>query len=280
MGETLPSALEIVRTRSLGSLVAEEVERMIVSGEIAAGERLNELALAARLRVSRAPVREAIRGLERSGLVVTVVNQGSYVREVSEVEAIEIYRVRAVLTGQACAELAGCIKRPQLAGLRDLVRRMNGAQQQDAAAGYYALNRQFHTALLEFAGNVRAARICEGLGNELNLFRRRALVPVENMQESNTEHVAILRAIAAKDAPLARAAGEHHILGGMRRFMATRPEPEPGKPEPGKPEPGKPEPGKPEPIRTVGGRKNNGPIKADGAAGRRNGSGRPDGRSD
>lgn len=223
MGDASPSALEIVRTRSLGSLVAEEVERMIVSGEIAAGSRLNELALAARLHVSRAPVREAIRGLERSGLVVTVVNQGSYVREVSEEEAIEIYRVRAVLTGAACAGLAEHVRREQLTTLRDLVRRMEAAQKDDAAPAYYALNRKFHAALLDFAGNARAARICEGLGNELNLFRRRALVPVENMQESNAEHAAILRAIAAKDAARARAAGEHHILGGMRRFVATKP---------------------------------------------------------
>jgi DNA-binding GntR family transcriptional regulator len=223
MGEKLPSALEIVRTSSLASLVAEEVERMIVSGEIAAGERLNEQALAAQLRVSRAPIREAIRGLERSGLVVTVVNQGSYVRQVSETEATEIYRVRAVLTGYACAELANAIQPTQLAELADLVAGMDTAGQADDAAGYFALNRQFHTALLELAGNACAVRICEGLGNELNLFRRRALVPVENMHESNAEHDAIVRAIAAKDPVRAREAGEAHILGGMRRFIATRP---------------------------------------------------------
>ena len=69
----------------------------------------------------------------------------------------------------------------------------------------------------------RATRISEGLGNELNLLRQRALVPVENMQESNAEHDAIVRAIAAKDSARARDAGEQHILGGMRRFVATRP---------------------------------------------------------
>jgi DNA-binding GntR family transcriptional regulator len=248
VGDTSQTALEIVRTRSLASLVAEEIERMIVSGQLAAGERLNELALSARLRVSRAPVREAIRGLERTGLVVTVVNQGSYVREVSETEAVEIYRVRAVLTGFACSELAAAIARDQRAALHELVRQMNAAHHADDAVGYYALNRKFHTALLDFAGNARAARLCEALGNELNLFRRRALVPVENMQESNAEHDAILRAITAKDAPRARDAGETHILNGMRRFLATRPGPEPT---------------------TIDGRKGNGDFEADNASGGR-----------
>jgi DNA-binding GntR family transcriptional regulator len=158
--------------------------------------------------------------------VVTVVNQGSYVREVSEAEAIEIYRVRAAITGFACAELAAHATRAQVTTLRDLIRQMNTAQREDAAPAYYALNRRFHTALLDFAGNVRAAKISEQLGNELNLFRRRALVPVENMQESNAEHEAIVRAVSAKDADAARAAGECHILGGMRRFVATRPQQE------------------------------------------------------
>lgn len=221
MTEPLPTALEIVRTHSLASLVAQEVERMILAGEVAAGERLNEQSLATRLGTSRGPVREAIRGLERLGLVVTVVNQGSYVRQVGEDEAIEIYEVRAVLTGHACAVLAEAATPAQLAELRGLERRMAAARRGGDAAGYYRLNREFHGALLRFAGNARAARICEELGNELNLFRRRSLVPDANMHASNAEHDAILRAIAAADPAQARAAGEVHIRGGKLRFTAT-----------------------------------------------------------
>ena len=58
-------------------------------------------------------------------------------------------------------------------------------------------------------------------GNELHLYRRRALVQPENMRESNQEHAAILDAIAAGDAAGARAAGEAHIAGGKRRFRTT-----------------------------------------------------------
>ncbi len=222
MTESPLTALEIVRTRSLASLVAQEIERMILAGELAAGERLHEQSLATRLGTSRGPVREAIRGLERLGLVVTVVNQGSYVRQVGEAEALELYEVRAVLTGQACATLAETIASVEMAELRGLAECM-AAQQAVDAAGYFLLNRQFHEALLRFAGNARAGRICEELGNELNLWRRRSLVTGESMQESNAEHAAILVAIAAGSPARARAAGEKHIRGGKRRFAATRP---------------------------------------------------------
>jgi DNA-binding GntR family transcriptional regulator len=215
------SALEIVRTRSLASLVAQEIEAMILAGTLAAGERLNEQQLAVRLGVSRGPVREAVRGLERSGLVVSVRNQGSYVRSVSASEALEIYDLRAALTGLACARLAEAATAEQRGMLDDLVQRMEAAWQAEAASAYYALNLEFHAALLAHGGGPRARRIYEDLGNELNLFRRRALVEPENMRESNAEHAAILAAIASGDAFAARAAGEAHIAGGKRRFRAT-----------------------------------------------------------
>lgn len=218
---TAPSALEIVRTRSLASLVAQEIERMILSGALPAGERLNEQQLAAQLRVSRGPVREAVRGLERSGLVVAVRNQGSYVRTVSAQEALEIYDLRAAITGLACARLAESASPAQMAALRALVKRMDTARRADDPPSYYAANLEFHAALLGFGGGPRSQRLYEDLGNELHLFRRRALVQPENMRESNAEHAAILKAIAAGDAPAARAAGEAHIAGGKRRFRAT-----------------------------------------------------------
>ncbi len=194
---------------------------MILSGAIAAGERLNEQALATRLGVSRGPVREAVRGLERSGLVVAVRNQGSYVRQVSAEEALEIYDLRAAITGLACARLAEAGTPAQLAALRALVKRMDAARRADEPAAYYAANLDFHAELLEFGGGPRARRLYAELGNELHLYRRRALVQPENKRQSNAEHAAILRAIAAGDAAAARVAGEAHIAGGKRRFRAT-----------------------------------------------------------
>lgn len=219
--ELQPSALDIVRTRSLSSLVAQEIERMILAGALAAGERLNEQALATRLGVSRGPVREAVRGLERTGLVVAVRNQGSYVRQVSAEEALEIYDIRAAITGLACARLAEACAPAHLTALRALVKRMDAARRADEPAAYYAANLDFHAALLEFGAGPRARRLHAELGNELHLYRRRALVQPENMRESNAEHAAILRAIAAGNAAAARSAGEAHIAGGKRRFRAT-----------------------------------------------------------
>lgn len=221
-----PSALEILRTHSLTSVAGREIERLILNGELAAGSRINEQALADRLGISRGPVREAIRGLERSGLVVTVVNQGSYVRKVSAEEALELYDLRALITGGACAAIAADPPPGALARLKALVAAMAEAAAADDAQRYYGLNLDFHAALLEAGAGPRAQRIYADLGNELHLFRRRALVAPENMRESNREHAAILAALRSGDADAARCIGETHIRNGKRRFATSTPAPE------------------------------------------------------
>src|SRR5271169_6787142 len=90
-------AIELLQSHSLTTLVQREVERMILAGDIASGDKLNEADIAARLGVSRGPVREAFRALEESGLVRTEKNRGVFVRVIAIEEADEIYEVRAAL---------------------------------------------------------------------------------------------------------------------------------------------------------------------------------------
>src|SRR3982750_4709118 len=87
----------LIQTQSLPMLVQQELERMIVAGELNSGAKLNELAIAERLGVSRGPVREAFRALEESGLVRLEKNRGVFVRQIAVEEADEIYELRAVL---------------------------------------------------------------------------------------------------------------------------------------------------------------------------------------
>ena len=92
-----PHTITVLQTNSLPGLVQREIERMILAGELAAGAKLNEVAIAELLGVSRGPVREAFRALEESGLVRLEKNRGVFVRQIAVEEADEIYELRAVL---------------------------------------------------------------------------------------------------------------------------------------------------------------------------------------
>src|SRR5437764_7733 len=89
------ATIALVQSSSLPALVQKEIERMILAGDFAAGAKLNEVAVAALLGVSRGPVREAFRALEESGLVRLEKNRGVFVRQISVEDADEIYEVRA-----------------------------------------------------------------------------------------------------------------------------------------------------------------------------------------
>ena len=209
------------RSQSLTALVREALERMILTGEIKAGERLNEQALATRLGVSRGPVREAARTLERDGLVTSIVNQGVFVRQLSIEEAVELYELRAIIVGYACGRVAAQATNEEKQELRSLVERMEDAAGAEDASGYYDLNLLFHDRLMEMSARRRTAELYQSLVKEAHLFRRRSLMTPTAMRESNDEHRQILLAIEAGDAPAARTAAEFHHMNGKRRWLDT-----------------------------------------------------------
>src|SRR5262249_32704598 len=121
------SAIELLRSHSLTTLVQRELERRILAGELGPGDKLNEGSVASDFNVSRGPVREAFRALESSGLVRTEKNRGVFVREVSIAEADEMYEVRAGLDDLIGRLLGPRIKRDQVATLRELLKKMQRA---------------------------------------------------------------------------------------------------------------------------------------------------------
>jgi DNA-binding GntR family transcriptional regulator len=205
----------------LTDVVRDEIIRMIDTGALAPGVWVNEADLAARLGVSRAPIREACRGLEQSGLLSFVVNRGAFVREIDHVEAAELYDLRSALFALAGRELAPIISEKQLQTLAKLLDDMDTAAADGDLDVYYPLNLQFHQTLLEFTGNRRLLQTYQSIIRELHLFRRKALVTRERMSDSNAEHRAIYAALRAKNPVAAASLMEAHVLNAKKRIFQT-----------------------------------------------------------
>ncbi len=223
------AAIELLQQHSLTTLVQREIERQIVSGELAAGSKLNEAELAADLRVSRGPVREAFRALEQAGLVRTEKNRGVFVREVSIEEADEIYEVRAALDGLIGRLAAKRISPAQLARARAVVERMHAAERTLDVDAYFPLNLEFHEILSEAAGNNALRANYRRVVNELNLYRRETLVRnTEHIPVSTRDHEAIVNAIADGDEALAGRLLYEHVINSRERLheaLARNPAP-------------------------------------------------------
>lgn len=206
---------------TLTTHVQREIERRILSGEIKAGERLAEAALARSLGVSRGPVREAIRGLAQAGLVDVAANRGAIVRRIGQEEALDLYDLRGAIFALACETVARSRSDAQCAALRGNLAQMEQAVADNDLERYYRLNVEFHSAILAYCSSARARSTYEGIVKEMHLFRRRGLSLVPNIEASVREHETIVAAVVAGDPEAAHRAGRSHIANGKARFMRT-----------------------------------------------------------
>lgn len=212
-------AVEQRRSQTLVNICHAEIERMILENELVRGARINELALAGRLGISRGPVREACRTLTQAGLLETHANRGFFVRKLAHKDVIDLYDLRAGLMRLAGELIVQHISDEMLADLRAFVDGMEQARAQKDTARFQELNAAFHAALVDAAGNRRLQEVYAGLVKEMRLFRQRALASDAAMAASNREHQAIVEAIATRDAARAAAAMADHILQGKARFL-------------------------------------------------------------
>jgi DNA-binding GntR family transcriptional regulator len=213
-----------LKRATLAGEVRSEIERMIVEGDLRGGEKLNELALSSAMGVSRGTVREAIRSLADSGLIDLIANRGAFVHETTLAEVRNLYDLRGAIFAMACGVAARRVGEGVETALphrlEDNLAQMRQAHLVDDAAGYYALNIDFHTMLMEGAANPRAKTIYDNLVREMHLFRRRGLSLASNIARSIEEHEAILTAVSSGASDAARRAAETHIRAGLGRYMS------------------------------------------------------------
>ena len=208
---TLLNSPEPIAKISLAESVYQRILEAILSGSLASGAELSEVALAAELGVSRTPVHEALLRLAADGLVEDLVSRQARVVRYTREDVVEIYGMRRILE-PAAAELAATrIDVAQLSELRSVAESLlAGAGKRDWANRAIEFDLRFHQTLAAAAGNDR-------LRAEIAKYRRlvrafcRATGDRENLQQALREHLAIANALAVRDGAAAREAMIAHI---------------------------------------------------------------------
>lgn len=209
------------RTPLFANTVADELRRLIYSGELAPGERLNEAALAVRMGVSRGPIREAIRMLAGSGLVTPIAHRGMFVKRMSMRDMLESYDLRALIFGFAARRSTEFLTPDRRQSLEAMLTKMEEAHLANQSSLYYELNLSFHSLILEYSNNRHACQAYENYANELHTFRRRSFDYTNKMQRSNEEHRLIVQAMIAGEAKRAGELAEAHVLAGKQRLLES-----------------------------------------------------------
>ena len=199
-----------------------EIEKLILSGKLSGGHRLNENEFAQRFKVSRGPVREAFRSLVEAGLLEFIPHRGVFIRQISLDEAVDAYEVRAGLFGLAGRLAATRVEAPELRDLWRLVEKMTAELQKPDGGSYYKLNLELHARILAATRNARLIATYESLIKALHLFRSINLESLEHLRISDAEHHEMVRALESHD-PI-RAFDTHfaHVMNAKDRVLEIR----------------------------------------------------------
>ena len=196
--------------------IYDQLRALVLSGAIEEGGRIAESQLAARLGVSRTPVREALQRLEGDGLV-RAQGRGIRLRLLGAEELAQLHAARAGLEGWAAYLAAGRVARGEIAPARL-------ATLDERAAATHRLtvegdlaravesNRAFHEGVAALADNAVISGALERWWDQIVLSTRRSLHAPGRTQAVHDEHERILRALRGGDAEAARAAVEGHAL--------------------------------------------------------------------
>jgi len=211
-----PARLASKRTY-LAERVYDDLRHAIVSREFPAGEPLTEHDLCARFGVSRTPVREALKKLERDHLVRVVPKKGAFVRTLSHDEIRELYEVREVLEALAVRLAAPRLDGDDLAGFQTRFRALRSQGPRTTYTEVRALGEEFHRHLVKAADNTKLAELLEQIRERIQSVWTLSIVAPRRVQALVREHLAILQALERGDARRA----ERLMVEHVRRVRAV-----------------------------------------------------------
>lgn len=208
---------------SRAEYVYQQLQHGIRSGEFRPGDRLREAELATHLKVSRTPIREAIRRLVSDGLVEVAPSRGVRIIQLDKQQVRELYALRESLEGTAAGLSAQHASAAEITTMQELLDDPAGVSGNSASVAQ--TNRMFHQLIHDAAHNRYLAQALVQLDDSLALLPGTTYDAPGRIQAAQAEHQAILRAIEARDAEKAEFLARQHIqaAGRIRMRMMFNP---------------------------------------------------------
>ncbi len=208
--------------RSAGDAATDLIREAIMDGRLRPGQRLTEEGLARDLRISRTPVREALRVLQTEGLVEWAPYQGSTVRSYAVEDIDDMYELRALLEGHAARRAAQRITRDDVTRLRESCDRLEalGDATEENVQEIVEENMLFHTLILDAAGSRRLATMVRKVIELPLVYKSYIWYSPDQKRTSEHAHRQLTHALAARDADRAELIMREHVYEARDLLMA------------------------------------------------------------
>lgn len=187
--------------------LAEQIVKAILAGDYRPGERLDEVALAARFNISRTPIREALMQVCALGLAQRRPNRGVEVIRPDAESLLEQFEALAEIEALCASLAAHRATLAQMIALEAMLAEMETALPDSYGRKNFAL----HQMIGEMAGNRELLRMSESLSLRLALFRQAQLTRQDRQESSQAEHRALVSAICNRDAIEAHRIMRRHL---------------------------------------------------------------------
>jgi len=196
----------------LRDVVFNTLREAILKGELKPGERLMELQLAAKLGVSRTPIREAIRMLEQEGLAVTIPRRGAEVAKMTEKDMQDVLQVREVLDELAASVACELITVEELKQLEQAMEDFEIATNTKDIKRIADTDMMFHDIIYHATRNPKLVNILNNLREQMYRYRVEYLKDEANYPILLKEHREILKGFEVKNKNLVTESMRTHVI--------------------------------------------------------------------
>lgn len=203
--------LDLNQYKPLGEVVFDYLRDAIMNGDLKPGERLMESTIADQLGVSRTPVREAIRKLEKEDFVTMVPRKGAYVSKLTPKDILDVLEVRRVLEGFATQLATARMSEMEIRELHKCHEKFERYLEKENIQGMIEKDREFHDMIFKATKNDKLNQLVVELHEQFHRFRLIYFYEQTSYGDVQYWHGKILEAIEARDALQAREFAERHV---------------------------------------------------------------------
>ena len=219
------SIFESTSHGSLGSKIFILLRDRILNESYKCGDKLNELTLAKELKISRTPIREALKQLELEGLVESIPNKGVYVKGFSPRDIDDMFEIRLSLEGLAVSFAIDRMDEVHLAKIKEVFELLEFYTAKGDFDKVNDFNILFHESIYQATQSTYFEQILKDIHYYVSVTSRHSIARPERLESSLLEHRAILEAIIDRDNEEATERIQRHIRKTqmlVRKYYATR----------------------------------------------------------
>ena len=207
--------------RPIRDIAYEQLKHAIITGEIPAGSRIVETAYAEKLHISRTPLREALRKLERDGLVEYVLHRGVLVRAFTINDIDEIFTIRNAMMMLLLPSIVANVNEDALQKLRAILRDMDLAQEKADADQLAVLNRAFHSTIEHLSDKLRILRVIDSQEDYIIRFSAMTIASIVRRSNAHQEHHQMVGLLEKRDLPGMMTLMQHHLEESKETCLAA-----------------------------------------------------------